>query len=240
MMSNTLVIIPAFNEEATITTVVKGVLSLHLNVLVIDDGSNDSTARLAGDEGAAVLRLPINLGVGGALRAGFRYAIDHGYTSVIQVDADGQHPLHQIADLKTAAEENDAHLVIGSRYLSKDATLVPNVIRRVAMRCLSHIASYSAGSRLTDATSGFRLIRQPLLSEFAREFPSYYLGDTFEVAVAAGRAGYRIIEIPAALSPRTHGKSSTGSVQAAMLILKVLLVTGARLHKRLDYASPAR
>jgi len=240
MHSGLLVVIPAFNESATIAEVVSGARALHFSVLVINDGSSDSTSELAANSGALVLDLPFNVGVGGALRAGFRYAVDYGYTSVVQIDADGQHPHHQISDLMQAAEQHDAHMVIGSRYLSDTSTLAPTLLRRSAMRFLGLIASKSAGRKLTDSTSGFRIIRQPLLAEFAREFPSYYLGDTFEATVAAARAGYRIVEIPASLSPRLHGRSSAGSLRSIMLIAKVLLVTGARLHKRLRYSMPAQ
>lgn len=240
MHSDLLVIIPAFNEEATIAKVVAGVLALNCDVLVVDDGSSDSTSERAASAGAMVLELPFNVGVGGALRAGFSYAVDHEYTSVVQIDADGQHPLHQISDLVHAAKQHDAHLVIGSRYLSHTSTLTPTLLRRTAMRFLGLIASRSAGRKLTDSTSGFRIIRQPLLAEFAREFPSYYLGDTFEATVAAARAGYRIVEIPASLSPRLHGQSSASSLRSIMLIAKVLIVTGAQLHKRLRYSIPAQ
>lgn len=232
MPSDPLVVIPAFNEAATIAQVVGGALSLSFDVLVIDDGSYDSTSELAAEAGAVVLRLPFNVGVGGALRAGFRYAVDHGYASVVQIDADGQHPLHQIDDLVRAARQHDAHLVIGSRFLSYDATLTPTPPRRLIMRCFGLIASRSAGRKLTDSTSGFRIIRQPLLGEFAREFPTYYLGDTFEATVAAARAGYRVIEVPAALSPRIHGNSTASPLRATLLIMKVLLVAITRLHPR--------
>lgn len=233
MPSDLLVIIPAFNEAATISQVVDGALSLSFDVLVVDDGSYDSTFELAAKAGAMVLRLPFNIGVGGALRAGFRYAVDHGYASIVQIDADGQHPLRQIDDLVHAAEQHDAHLVIGSRYLSDDSTLTPTLPRRFVMRCLGLVASRSAGRKLTDSTSGFRIIREPLLGEFAREFPTYYLGDTFEATVAAARAGYRVIEIPAALSPRIHGNSTARPLRAIFLIIKVLSVAVARLHPRL-------
>ena len=234
MTESLLVVIPALNEAATISAVVTQAKALDYTVLVVDDGSIDATAEYAIAAGALVLQLPINLGVGGALRAGFRFAVDYGYTSVVQVDADGQHPLHQINDLRLAATQHDAHLVIGSRYLSNEATLAPARLRRVAMWLLGKIASRSAGRVLTDSTSGFRIIRQPLLGEFAREFPSYYLGDTFEATIAAARAGYRVVEIPAALSPRQHGHSSAGSLRAIMLIGKVLMVAIARLHPRLE------
>lgn len=231
-----LVIIPALNEERTIGEVVSAVCVLGYDVVVVDDGSVDSTAQIAAAHGAVVLRLPINLGVGGALRAGFRYAVDHGYQEVIQVDADGQHPPHQIADLQNAAASRDMHLVIGSRYLSADSTITQSLPRRFSMWCLSRIASRIAGTHITDTTSGFRLIREPLLSEFAREFPNYYLGDTFEATVGAMRAGYRVVEIPAALSPRLHGTSSTSSVRAVVLIAKVLVIALVRLHPQMKPA----
>jgi len=225
-----LIVIPAFNERESIESVVSQLRQLDFNVLVVDDGSADDTARLAKLSGAIVLRLPINLGVGGALRAGFRYAVDKGYSSVIQVDADGQHPAHQIHELRNHAEEHGAHLVIGSRYTSVDATLKPSRARQLVMRLLANIASQSAGRRITDSTSGFRIICEPLLSEFATEFPSYYLGDTFEAVVAAGRAGFTIGEIPAALSPRVHGQSSAHLGLALLMIAKVVLLTTLRLN----------
>jgi glycosyltransferase involved in cell wall biosynthesis len=233
MTDSLLVVIPAFNEAATISSVVTKAKELRYNVLVVDDGSNDATAERAAAAGAEVLQLPINLGVGGALRAGFRFAVDQGYTSVVQIDADGQHPVHQISDLRLAANQHDAHLVIGSRYLSHEATLAPAKMRRVAMWLLGKIASRSAGRVLTDSTSGFRIIREPLLSEFAREFPSYYLGDTFEATIAAARAGYQVVEIPAALTPRNHGKSTASSVRSIVLVAKVLTVTLLRLHPKI-------
>jgi glycosyltransferase involved in cell wall biosynthesis len=234
MTDSLLVIIPALNEAVTISGVVTQAKALDYTVLVVDDGSTDATAENAIAAGALVLQLPINLGVGGALRAGFRFAVDYGYTSVVQVDADGQHPVHQISDLRLAATQHDAHLVIGSRYLSNEATLAPARLRRVAMWLLGKAVSRSAGRVITDSTSGFRIIRQPLLGEFAREFPSYFLGDTFEAAIAATRAGYRVVEIPAALSPRKHGNSSAGSLRSIMLTCKVLIVVFFRLNLRIQ------
>jgi glycosyltransferase involved in cell wall biosynthesis len=229
-----LVVVPAFNEEAMVFEVVAELRNMQYEVLVIDDSSTDHTAEQAAAAGATVIQLPINLGVGGALRAGFRYAVDSGYEAIVQVDADGQHPAHQIQDLIMAATDNDAHLVIGSRYLSDDATLVPSLPRRASMWLLSKIASRIAGIRLTDTTSGFRYIRQPLLGRFANEFPNYYLGDTYEATVAAVRAGYRVVEVPAALSERKYGVSSASTSQAIFLIAKVLIVAFANLHPQLD------
>jgi glycosyltransferase involved in cell wall biosynthesis len=228
-----LVIVPALNEQESIEHVVREVRNQRLDVLVVDDGSTDNTAQRAEMAGATVLRLPVNLGVGGALRAGFRFAVDHQYAAVVQVDADGQHPAHQIRDLATAAERHDAHLVIGSRYLSSDSTLTPSASRRFAMRLLGTVVSRVAGRTITDSTSGFRIICEPLLSEFSHKFPTYYLGDTYEAAVGAARAGYSIAEIPAALTNRRHGTSSASNFRAILLIVKVLIVTVLRLQPRL-------
>jgi len=229
-----LVVVPALNEAASIAHVVTNLRTLGYDVLVVSDGSTDDTARIAESSGARVLQLVLNLGVGGALRAGFAFARDHGYDAVVQVDADGQHPSDQIADLITAATTSGADMVIGSRYLSPDASLKPGALRRLAMWLLARTASRAAATRITDSTSGFRLIREPLLGEFSRHFSSYYLGDTFEAVVAAGRAGYRIVEIPAALAPRMHGNSTSSSVRSIALIAKVLLLSILRFHHRLE------
>lgn len=228
-----LVVVPAFNEERTIGDVVNQIHASGFRAVVVDDCSIDLTAQRAVEAGAIVLRLPINLGVGGALRAGFRYAVEMGFTSVVQVDADGQHPADQISNLVESAKEHGAHLVIGSRYLSSDTTLLSSMPRRFSMWCLSRIGSRISGVQLSDTTSGFRLISQPLLGEFARQFPSYYLGDTYEATIAAARAGYRVMEVPAALAPRVHGSSSASSLRATLLVARVLIVTITNLHPRL-------
>lgn len=228
-----LVVVPAFNEAKSVANVINELKLTGLSVLVVDDGSVDETSQIAKEAGANVLRLPINLGVGGALRAGFRFAIEHGYSSIVQVDADGQHPTHQIPELEREAASHGAHLVIGSRYLSSDATLIQSGSRRFAMRLLGWVVSRAVGRRITDSTSGFRLIREPLLSAFAAQFPSYYLGDTYEATVMAARAGYKIVEVPAALRPRASGASTASSVQSVALIAKVLVVTLLRLSPHL-------
>ena len=225
-----LVIVPALNEQETIRQVVLAIRAEKLDVLGVDDGSTDDTAHRAEAAGATVLRLPLNLGVGGALRAGFRFAIDNRYVAVVQVDADGQHPASQIRDLIAAAEQHDAHLVIGSRYLSPDATLTTTASRRLAMRMLGKIVSLIAGKTITDSTSGFRIICEPLLSKFAREFPVYYLGDTFEATIVAIRLNYTVTEIPAQLSPRLAGKPSSGFINSVLSILKVSLIALMRLN----------
>lgn len=227
---NVLVVVPALNEEATIGPVVEQVRAAGFAVAVVSDGSTDKTAEMARAAGARVLELPINLGVGGALRAGFRFAVNHGFGAVVQIDADDQHPIHEINRLVDTANVSGAHLVIGSRFTSEEATLEVSFIRRAVMRVLARSASRAAGSPITDATSGFRLIARPLLEEFAASFPSYYLGDTYEALVSAGRSGYVIREVPAALRPRLVGESSANPRQATQLTLKSLALVLLRIH----------
>ena len=232
-VSNVLVVIPAFNESKSIGQVVDQVSAHGFQVLVVNDGSIDATASVARDRGAHVVSLPLNSGVGGALRCGFRYAIENGFTAVIQCDADGQHLPSHLIDLVNATNRTDAHMVIGSRFGSENTTHDPGSLRRFAMLALSKVAQHATKHKITDSTSGFRLIRQPLLGELALYLPAYYLGDTFETVVVAGRAGYYIEEIGVAMAPREHGTSSEGNLRSIVLIGKVLTTVLLGIHFRL-------
>jgi glycosyltransferase involved in cell wall biosynthesis len=227
---NVLIVIPALNEAETIESVVKEVLDAGYSILVVSDGSTDATAIAARSAGARTLQLPINLGVGGALRAGFKHAMTEGFEAVVQVDADGQHPVDEIRNLIDAANREKAHLVIGSRFRSMRSTMDVHWTRRLAMRVLSTSASRAVGTRITDATSGFRIIAQPLLEQFAASFPSYYLGDTYEAVVSAGRAGYVVREIPAAIKAREFGESSASTGQALRFTVKSFALVLLRIH----------
>lgn len=231
--SEVLIVVPAYNEAATIGQVVSGIHSVGFSCVVIDDGSEDNTSFIAKRAGATVLRLPFNVGVGGALRCGFRYAVENGFTAVIQCDADGQHQSHLFQDLIRAANESKADFVLGSRFLSSENTLDPHVVRRFAMWWLARVASRATGRRITDSTSGFRLIRRPLLDELAEHLPEYYLGDTFEALVVVGRAGYAVEEIGTAMAPRQSGVSSASSGRAIVLIGKALVTVLLGLHFRI-------
>jgi glycosyltransferase involved in cell wall biosynthesis len=231
--SDVLIVVPAFNEEATINQVVSGIHTLGFSCVVIDDGSSDNTSVVAKQAGATVLKLPFNAGVGGALRCGFRYAVEHGFTAVIQCDADGQHQSHHFRDLIRTANETSADLVLGSRFRSSENMMNPHVVRRFAMWWLARIASRATGRNITDSTSGFRLIRRPLLDELAVHLPEYYLGDTFETLVVVGRAGYSVEEIGTAMSQRQSGVSSASSGRAIALIGKSLTTVLLGIHFRI-------
>ena len=233
-VNDVLIIVPAFNEERSLPAVLKDLHRGDHPHVVVSDGSTDRTAAVARQCGSRVLNLPLNLGVGGALRAGFRHAVANGYQAVIQIDADGQHPVEAISSLIDTANSSDAHMVIGSRFISEGTTMDVAHTRRLVMRVLAWSASRAAGTTITDASSGFRLIKSPLLEQFAHQFPNNYLGDTYEAVVSAGRAGYRVVQVPAALRPRQHGESTASVSQAVRFTLKGLGVAVMQLHLRLE------
>jgi len=229
-----LVVVPAFNEEKSIKKVVSELKTHGFDCVVIDDCSMDSTASNARDAGAFVLQHPFNLGVGGALRTGFKFAVLRGYEAIVQVDADGQHPTHEINALISAANATGADLVLGSRFIAGLETMKIGRTRRFVMKILAHVASKACRTKVTDSTSGFRLIRGQLLEEVSRKLPSNYLGDTFEALVAAGNAGYHIVEVPAQIVDREHGNSSASRAEAMSFTLKGLAVAILKIHTQIN------
>ena len=216
MTDGILVVTPAHDEEESVGQVVERIRALRLPSLVVDDGSSDNTALAAEAAGATVVRLPVNVGVGAALRTGFRYAVTHGYKRVVQVDADLQHPPEAIPALLEAA--TGADLVIGSRFGSG----YDPGMRRLGMRLLSAMVSRRIGVQVTDPTSGFKVVSEPLLSEFARSYPAEYLGDTVEALLQAGWFGASIVEVEVPMQERLGGDPTT-TVHAAAQFGRVLL-----------------
>lgn len=214
-----LVVIPALNEEDSVGDVVRAVVAAVPSVrcLVVDDGSSDRTADRAREAGAIVLSLPYNLGVGGAMRAGFRYARDHGHGIVVQVDADGQHDPASILELLDRL--SDADLVIGARFAGIGDYGVRGP-RRWAMRALAAIMSRVARTRLTDVTSGFKAAGPRAVALFAENFPAEYLGDTIEALVIGARAGLTIRQVPVAMRRRQGGEPSHRPWKAAVYLTR--------------------
>jgi glycosyltransferase involved in cell wall biosynthesis len=230
-VTNVLVVVPAYNEQDAIADVVGQIARAGFRVLVVDDGSTDHTRMRATSAGAEVISLNSNSGVGVAIRTAFATATEWGFEAVVQCDADGQHPVAEIPALIGASGGVD--MVVGSRFRSAANTMRMGAVRRWASRLLAWSASRSCSTSITDPTSGFRLIRQPLLGELAVKLPSAYLSDTYEVLVAAGRAGYTVAEVPAPFADRTTGVASTGALASSLHMARCLLRVAFRREMKL-------
>lgn len=218
-LERTLIVMPAFNEEESVAAVVREVFATvpGASCLVVDDGSVDQTYREAESAGATVLRLPINLGVGGAMRAGFKYALEKGFDNVVQVDSDGQHDPAGIAELVEGLAHHD--LVLGARFAGVGQYTVRGP-RRWAMVVLSSILSRLTRTKLTDTTSGFRASGPRAVALFAQHYPSEYLGDTVESLVIAARAKLTVTQVAVAMRPRAGGTPSHNPYKAAVYLAR--------------------
>ena len=210
----TIVVIPAFNEEESLPAVLEELERVvpEYDIVVVDDGSTDQTAAVARSHGAVCVQLPFNLGIGGALRAGYRYAVERGYERAVQFDADGQHQADQIALLMAPLAEG-ADMVVGNRF-SDGSDYAVGRSRRAAMGLLRFGVKVLTKRRFADTSSGFRAIRRPLLEAFARDYPVEYM-DSVETLVAACRAGYEVEEVPVEMRPRAGGVASNRNVRLA-------------------------
>ncbi len=230
--SDTLIIIPAWNEEGSIADTLNDIRSsgIAYDVVVVDDGSSDRTAQIARQAGATVLCLPFNLGVGGAMRAGFTYALRLGYSRAIQVDADGQHNAADI-DLVLSGLES-ADICIGARFADVGDYSARGP-RRWAMVVLARAVSNVARTRLTDVTSGFRAAGPRAIEQYVRYYPAEYLGDTVDSLVAALHSGLTVTQVPVAMRPRQSGAPSQGAVGSTIyLIRSVFALTLAMMRPR--------
>ncbi|MEC5170231.1 glycosyltransferase family 2 protein [Glaciihabitans sp. GrIS 2.15] len=221
-LERTLIVLPAFNEEESVRKVVLEVFAKLPGVtcLVVNDGSRDATIAEAVCAGALVARLPFNLGVGGAMRVGFRYALDHGFDNVVQVDSDGQHDPAGVVALVAALDSAD--LVLGARFAGEGDYSVSGP-RKWAMVLLSSFLSRTAHTRLTDTTSGFRASGPRAVRLFAEHYPAEYLGDTIESLVIAARAKCVIVQVPVAMRPRAGGVPSHHPIKAAAYLGRACL-----------------
>jgi glycosyltransferase involved in cell wall biosynthesis len=221
---NVLVVIPAFNEARNIGIVLDELKRTQpkLSVIVVDDGSTDGTSKVAAAAGIPVLTLPFNLGVGAAMRLGFKFAQQNGFQTVVQVDADGQHVPSEIDTLLVELNEHD--VVIGSRFAQGASTFDVGGTRRIAMRFLAFLLSKITKSDLTDVTSGFRASGPRAIKLFATSYPPEYLGDTIESLVIAHRNKLSIVEVPTTIRERNSGTSSQSTFKALIYTLRALAV----------------
>lgn len=219
-----LIIIPAWNEEETLPAVIAEVHAAvpGADVLVVSDGSTDRTAAIARAAGADVLDLPLNLGVGGAMRAGYKLAYRRGYSFSVQLDADGQHDPKAVATLLTTMADESADVVIGARFAGVGAYTVRGP-RKWSMKLLSTVLSRVARTPLTDTTSGFKACNARAIALFAADYPAEYLGDTVESLVIASRAGLRIRQVGVEMRERAGGRPSHSPIKAAVFLVRAVL-----------------
>ncbi|WP_416973288.1 glycosyltransferase family 2 protein [Streptomyces sp. 4F14] len=234
-----LIIMPAWNESEGVADVIKEVYATlpGVDIVVVDDGSGDETAKVAQGAGATVMKLPYNLGVGGAMRAGYKFAHDRGYDIAIQVDADGQHDPRNVPEL-IARLDAGADLVMGARFAGTGEYEARGP-RRWAMLVLAFWLSKMARTKLTDVTSGFRACGPDLIDAFARWYPVEYLGDTVESTIAVVRAGYKVEQVPVAMRARTTGTPSQSPWKATMYLGRIGMILLLAFSRR-SALGPAR
>lgn len=217
---NCLVIIPAFDEEDNILDTVNRVKEQGFDYIVINDHSKDDTYKICRDNRLNVLDLPINLGIGGAVQTGYKYAKEHGYDYAVQIDGDGQHDPGDINRLLSAIREEKADMVIGSRFIEKEG-FQSYAIRRMGIRYFSILIRLLTGKTITDPTSGLRMVNRDIIERFAAEYPRDYPEPETVVSILKDRM--KISEIPVIMHERQHGRSSISIKAGFYYMIKVTI-----------------
>ena len=238
-MKRSLAVVPAWNEADAIGRVVDGIHAFDsgIDVVVVDDASTDGTGEVAREHGAIVLRLPFNVGIGGAVQTGFKYALDGGYDLALRLDGDGQHDPAELPKLIEPIDRGDADLVIGSRFVDETGTYRPPFARRLGIRMFARLVSLLGGQRVTDTTSGFIALDRIGIELFAREYPHDY--PEVEATLVALRSGLRLVQVQVDMRERETGTSSITFVRSLYYMVKVmlaLLVASLRRYPRLEGA----
>jgi glycosyltransferase involved in cell wall biosynthesis len=232
-MSTNLAIVPAHNESEAIAATIAAIArwAPGFDVVVVDDGSTDDTAERARAAGAEVLRLPFNLGIGGAMQSGYIYADEQGYDVAVQVDGDGQHDARYIPELLGKLEgERDLNMVTGSRFLERDEEgYRSSAARRIGIRFFANMLSLITRQRVTDPTSGFRMTDRQGIELFANDYPRDY--PEVEAIVLMHSHRLRSCELPVVMAPRLTGVSSINSTQSVYYMVKVLLAVFVALFR---------
>lgn len=222
-----LIIIPAYNEAENIEKVVDNLISNfpQFDYIIINDGSNDNTKEICKEKQYHVLNLPINMGIGGAVQTGYRYARDNEYEAAVQIDGDGQHDVAYLEGMLEVLEKGQADAVIGSRFVDKEG-FQSSRLRRVGIRFLSNLGKLLTGVRVKDITSGYRVVNRRFIEIFAEDYPADYPEPEALVIVAVH--GGKIVEYPVIMRERENGESSITLKKSIYYMCKVTLAMSIR------------
>ncbi len=225
-------IVPAFNEEETIARVIDEIRAFdpELEIVVVDDGSLDRTAAVAEEKGAHVVRLPFNLGIGGAVQTGFRYAFEHGFRLAVRLDGDGQHDAAQLARAARARARRTRPTSRSARASPARRRYRSSRPRRAGITILAKTVSLLVGRRVTDPTSGFQALNRHAIALFAADYPHDI--PEVEAVLMVHRHRLRMVEVPVEMRERAGGRSSIGALFAVYYMVKVLLALFVGLFRK--------
>lgn len=232
MSGRIVALVPAFDEEAAIGPVVRGIRGFDsaIDVVVVDDGSSDATAEAAVAAGAIVVRLPYNLGIGAAVQTGFRYALEQGYDVAVRLDGDGQHDPTEIPKLLGPLQRGEADVVTGSRFHDEDGGYRPPLGRRIGISWFARLVSLLSRQRVTDTTSGFQALNRPAIALFARDYPNDY--PEVEATVLLLKHRLRLTEVQVDMHERETGSSSITFLSSLYYAVKVTLALFVGMARR--------
>lgn len=215
-----LAIIPAYNEAESIICTVKDIQknAPDFDYIVINDCSKDNTYELCIAEGFHILNLPLNLGIGGAVQTGYRYALENGYDIAVQFDGDGQHDARYLGAMADMLTEKKANMIIGSRFIEKEG-YQSSGLRRIGITFFSFLIKALTGKRITDPTSGFRMCDRKIIEMFADGYPKDYPEP--ETTMKILRNHLKVEEMPVKMRAREGGKSSISMKKSVYYMIKV-------------------
>lgn len=233
-------IVPARNEEGAVGGVVEEIRAADagLDVVVVDDGSTDRTAETAAAAGAFVVRLPFNLGIGAAVQTGFKFALEYGYELAVRLDGDGQHDPGELPKLLAVLDQDEADVVVGSRFADGSGDHQGPKARRVGIVFFSRLVSALTRQRVTDTTSGFQALNRRGIAVFAADYPHDY--PEVEATVMVYKHGLRLAEVPVRMREREHGRSSITALRSVYYVLKVTLALIVSMFRRTAPAGESR